>query len=47
MQGEIDKLKGEQIQIDYPAQFKTRAMLEQVLTEPPATHSGQQLRRAP
>ncbi|MFM5430855.1 uroporphyrinogen-III C-methyltransferase [Aeromonas veronii] len=33
MQGEIDKLKGEQIQIDYPAQFKTQAMLEQVLTE--------------
>ncbi|MBL0454139.1 uroporphyrinogen-III C-methyltransferase [Aeromonas veronii] len=33
MQGEIDKLKGEQIQIDYPAQFKTQAILEQVLTE--------------
>ncbi|WP_068978673.1 uroporphyrinogen-III C-methyltransferase [Aeromonas sp. EERV15] len=33
MQGEIDKLKGEQIQIDYPEQFKTQAMLEQVLTE--------------
>lgn len=33
MQSEIDKLKGEQIQIDYPAQFKTQAMLEQVLTE--------------
>ncbi|MGL4843371.1 MAG: uroporphyrinogen-III C-methyltransferase [Aeromonas veronii] len=33
MQGEIEKLKGEQIQIDYPAQFKTQAMLEQVLTE--------------
>ncbi|HHQ4711910.1 uroporphyrinogen-III C-methyltransferase [Aeromonas veronii] len=33
MQGEIDKLKGEQIQIDYPAQFKTQAMLEQVMTE--------------
>ncbi|MGL4933419.1 MAG: uroporphyrinogen-III C-methyltransferase [Aeromonas sp.] len=33
MQGEIDKLKGEQIQIDYPAQFKAQAMLEQVLTE--------------
>ncbi|UUM69243.1 uroporphyrinogen-III C-methyltransferase [Aeromonas veronii] len=33
MQGEIDKLKGEQIQLDYPAQFKTQAMLEQVLTE--------------
>ncbi|WP_447777530.1 uroporphyrinogen-III C-methyltransferase [Aeromonas veronii] len=33
MQGELDKLKGEQIQIDYPAQFKTQAMLEQVLTE--------------
>ncbi|WP_323875765.1 uroporphyrinogen-III C-methyltransferase [Aeromonas veronii] len=33
MQAEIDKLKGEQIQIDYPAQFKTQAMLEQVLTE--------------
>ncbi|MCF5758944.1 uroporphyrinogen-III C-methyltransferase [Aeromonas veronii] len=33
MQGEIDKLKGEQIQIDYPAQFKTQEMLEQVLTE--------------
>ncbi|WP_421316662.1 uroporphyrinogen-III C-methyltransferase [Aeromonas veronii] len=33
MQGEIDKLKSEQIQIDYPAQFKTQAMLEQVLTE--------------
>ncbi|WP_421310232.1 uroporphyrinogen-III C-methyltransferase [Aeromonas veronii] len=33
MQGEIDKLKGEQIQIDYPAQFKTQAMLEQVLTK--------------
>ena len=33
MQGEIDKLKGEQTQIDYPAQFKTQAMLEQVLTE--------------
>ncbi|MFQ1906219.1 uroporphyrinogen-III C-methyltransferase [Aeromonas veronii] len=33
MQDEIDKLKGEQIQIDYPAQFKTQAMLEQVLTE--------------
>lgn len=33
MQGEIDKLKGEQIQINYPAQFKTQAMLEQVLTE--------------
>ncbi|MFM4990725.1 uroporphyrinogen-III C-methyltransferase [Aeromonas veronii] len=33
MQGEIDKLKGEQIQIGYPAQFKTQAMLEQVLTE--------------
>lgn len=33
MQGEIDKLKGEQIQIAYPAQFKTQAMLEQVLTE--------------
>ena len=33
MQGEIDKLKGEQIQIDYPAHFKTQAMLEQVLTE--------------
>ena len=33
MLGEIDKLKGEQIQIDYPAQFKTQAMLEQVLTE--------------
>ncbi|WP_421303005.1 uroporphyrinogen-III C-methyltransferase [Aeromonas veronii] len=33
MQGEIDKLKGEQIQIDYPTQFKTQAMLEQVLTE--------------
>ncbi|MBL0441430.1 uroporphyrinogen-III C-methyltransferase [Aeromonas veronii] len=33
MQGEIDKIKGEQIQIDYPAQFKTQAMLEQVLTE--------------
>ncbi|WP_429186210.1 uroporphyrinogen-III C-methyltransferase [Aeromonas veronii] len=33
MQGEIDKLKGEQIQIDYPAQFKTQAMLEQVLIE--------------
>ncbi|WP_368225838.1 uroporphyrinogen-III C-methyltransferase [Aeromonas sp. R1-1] len=33
MQGEIDKLKGEQIQIDYPAQFKTQAMLERVLTE--------------
>ena len=33
MQGEIGKLKGEQIQIDYPAQFKTQAMLEQVLTE--------------
>lgn len=33
MQGEIDKLKGEQIQIDYPAQFKNQAMLEQVLTE--------------
>ncbi|MFP7410598.1 uroporphyrinogen-III C-methyltransferase [Aeromonas veronii] len=33
LQGEIDKLKGEQIQIDYPAQFKTQAMLEQVLTE--------------
>lgn len=33
IQGEIDKLKGEQIQIDYPAQFKTQAMLEQVLTE--------------
>ncbi|HHQ4707062.1 TPA: uroporphyrinogen-III C-methyltransferase [Aeromonas veronii] len=33
MQGEIDKLKGEQIQIDYPAQFKTQAMLEQELTE--------------
>ncbi|MBO0396882.1 uroporphyrinogen-III C-methyltransferase [Aeromonas veronii] len=33
MQGEIDKLKGEQIQIDYPAQFKTQAMLEQALTE--------------
>ncbi|MFM5317126.1 uroporphyrinogen-III C-methyltransferase [Aeromonas veronii] len=33
IQGEIDKLKGEQIQIDYPAQFKTQAMLERVLTE--------------
>lgn len=33
MLGEIDKLKGEQIQFDYPDQFKTQAMLEQVLTE--------------
>lgn len=33
MQGELDKLKGEQIQISYPEQFKTQAMLEQVLTE--------------
>lgn len=33
LQGEIDKLKGEQIQIDYPEQFKTQAMLEPVLTE--------------
>ncbi|MGH1389727.1 MAG: uroporphyrinogen-III C-methyltransferase [Aeromonas jandaei] len=33
MQGELDKLKGEQIQINYPEQFKTQAMLEQVLTE--------------
>lgn len=33
MQSELDKLKGEQIQFDYPDQFKTQAMLEQVLTE--------------
>ena len=33
MQTELDKLKGEQIQFDYPDQFKTQAMLEQVLTE--------------
>ncbi|MGU5661099.1 uroporphyrinogen-III C-methyltransferase [Aeromonas sanarellii] len=33
MQTELDKLKGEQIQFDYPNQFKTQAMLEQVLTE--------------
>ncbi|MCZ0752038.1 uroporphyrinogen-III C-methyltransferase [Aeromonas enteropelogenes] len=33
MLGEIDKLKGEQIQFDYPDQFKTQTMLEQVLTE--------------
>ena len=30
---ELDKLKGEQIQFDYPDQFKTQTMLEQVLTE--------------
>lgn len=33
MQSELDKLKGEQIQFDYPDQFKTQSMLEQVLTE--------------
>ncbi len=33
MQSELDKLKGEQIQFDYPDQFKTQTMLEQVLTE--------------
>ena len=33
MQSELDQLKGEQIQFDYPDQFKTQAMLEQVLTE--------------
>ncbi|PJG58619.1 uroporphyrinogen-III C-methyltransferase [Aeromonas cavernicola] len=33
MQGELDKLKGEQIQFDYPDQFKTQAMLEQVVSE--------------
>ena len=33
MQSELDKLKSEQIQFDYPDQFKTQAMLEQVLTE--------------
>ncbi|MFQ2552682.1 uroporphyrinogen-III C-methyltransferase [Aeromonas caviae] len=33
MQSELDKLKSEQIQFDYPDQFKTQTMLEQVLTE--------------
>ena len=33
VQSELDKLKGEQIQFDYPDQFKTQAMLEQVLNE--------------
>lgn len=33
LQGELEKLKGEQVQIDYPTRFKTQAMLEQVLTE--------------
>ncbi|MFQ2172921.1 uroporphyrinogen-III C-methyltransferase [Aeromonas rivipollensis] len=33
MQSELDKLKDEQIQFDYPDQFKTQSMLEQVLTE--------------
>ncbi|MBR7627782.1 uroporphyrinogen-III C-methyltransferase [Aeromonas popoffii] len=33
MQTELDKLKGEQIQFDYPDRFKTQAMLEEVLNE--------------
>lgn len=33
MQSELDKLKGEQIQFNYPDRFKTQAMLEEVLTE--------------
>ncbi|MGK4474753.1 uroporphyrinogen-III C-methyltransferase [Aeromonas molluscorum] len=33
LQGELDKLKGEQIQFDYPDRFSTQALLEQVLTE--------------
>ncbi|MGL5031338.1 MAG: uroporphyrinogen-III C-methyltransferase [Aeromonas sp.] len=33
MLAEIDKLKGEQIQIQYPEKFKTQALLEQVLNE--------------
>ncbi|MGY3867111.1 uroporphyrinogen-III C-methyltransferase [Aeromonas bivalvium] len=31
--GELDKLKGEQIQFDYPDKFSSQALLEQVLTE--------------
>ncbi|MEN9584738.1 MAG: uroporphyrin-III C-methyltransferase [Pseudomonadota bacterium] len=33
IQTELDKLKGEQIQFDYPDRFKTQAMLEEVLNE--------------